>query len=142
MQAPNCIKILFCWITLPLAIFESIMKSPKKAEPVKAIHNTFLKPLKGAWVSLSNFFFNSGSIFDINYFEFRIILYENPKDFPQNSLLGDQQSHKKKIIGLIPIMCMKFHTLITWLKQIILLRKFWGSVFLSLLFSITGREVI
>ena len=66
MHAHNCINRLFCCNSLPLAILESIIKSPNNAEPLKAIHNILLNPLKGVWVSLNNFFFNSGSIFDIN----------------------------------------------------------------------------
>ena len=72
MQAPNCIKRLFCCNSLPLAILESIIRSPKNADPLKAIHNILLNPLKGDWDSLNNFFFNSGSIFDINYFNYKI----------------------------------------------------------------------
>ena len=45
---------------------ESIIKGPKNAEPLKAIHNILLNPLKGDCDSFNNFFFNSGSIFDTN----------------------------------------------------------------------------
>ena len=48
------------------------MKRPKNADPLKAIHNILLKPLKGAWDSFNNFFFNSGSNFDINSFNYKI----------------------------------------------------------------------
>ena len=72
MQAPICIKRLFCCNSLPLTILESIIKSPKKAEPVKAIHNILLNPLNGDWDSFNNFFFNSGSIFDIKSFNHKI----------------------------------------------------------------------
>jgi len=67
IQAPTCIRRLFCCNSLPVAIFESITKSPKKAEPLKAIHKILLSPLKGAWDSFNSFFLNSGSIFDINF---------------------------------------------------------------------------
>ena len=72
MQAPNCIKRLYCCNSIPDAIFESIIKRPKNAEPLKAIHNILLNPLKGDWDSLNNFFFNSGSIFDINSLDYKI----------------------------------------------------------------------
>ena len=72
MQAPNCIKRLFCCNSLPLAILESIIRSPKNAEPLNAIHNILLNPLKGDWDSFNNFFFNSGSISDINSFNYKI----------------------------------------------------------------------
>ena len=72
MQAPNCIRRLFCINSLPLAILESIIRRPKNAEPLKAIHNILLNPLKGDWVSFNNFFFNSGSIFDINTFNYKL----------------------------------------------------------------------
>ena len=49
-----------------------IIKIPKKADPVQAAHINLLKPLKGAFVSLNNFFFNSGSIFDIRNFEHKL----------------------------------------------------------------------
>ena len=65
IQAPSCIKRLFCCNSLPLAILESIIRRPKNAEPLKAIHNILLNPLKGDCDSFNNFFFNSGSIFDI-----------------------------------------------------------------------------
>ena len=74
MQAPNCIKRLFCCNSPPLAIFESIIRRPRNAEPLKAIHNILLKPLKGDWDSFNNFFFNSGSIFDINKLNYKINL--------------------------------------------------------------------
>ncbi len=72
IHAPICINKLFCCNSLPLAIFESIIKSPKNAEPLKAIHNIFLNPLKGAWDSFNSFFFNSGSIFDMNSLNYKI----------------------------------------------------------------------
>ena len=72
IHAPICINKLFCSISLPLAILESIIRSPKNADPLKAIHNALLNPLKGACDSLINFFFNSGSIFDINDIKYRI----------------------------------------------------------------------
>ena len=72
IQDPTCIRRLFSCISLPLAILESIIKSPKNADPLNAIHNTLLKPLKGDWDSFNNFFFNSGSIFDINYKNYKI----------------------------------------------------------------------
>ena len=72
IQAPNCIKRLFCWNSPPLIILESIIKRPKNAEPLKAIHNNLLNPLKGDWDSFNNFFFNSGSIFDINKLNYKI----------------------------------------------------------------------
>ena len=58
--------------SLPLAILENIIMSPKNAEPLKAIHKIILNPLKGVWDSFNNFFFNSGSIFDINTFNYKI----------------------------------------------------------------------
>ena len=72
MQAASCMRRLFCCNSVPFAILESIIKSPKNAEPLKAIHNILLNPLKGVWVSFNNFFFNSGSIFDINTFNYKI----------------------------------------------------------------------
>ena len=72
IQDPTCIRRLFSCISLPLAILESIIRSPKNAEPLKAIHNILLNPLKGACDSFSNFFFNFGSIFDINYLNYKI----------------------------------------------------------------------
>jgi len=72
IQAPNCIKRLFCCNSPPLAILESIIRRPKNAEPLKAIHNILLKTLKGDWDSFNNFFFNSGSIFDINKLNYKI----------------------------------------------------------------------
>ena len=63
---------LFCCNSPPLAILESIIRSPKNAEPLNAIHNILLKPLKGVWDSFNNFFFNSGSIFDINSKNYKI----------------------------------------------------------------------
>ena len=53
------------------------MKRPKNADPLKAIHNILLSPLKGDWDSINNFFFKLGSIFDINSFKYKISLYEN-----------------------------------------------------------------
>ena len=74
MQAPNCIKRLFCCNSTPLAILESIIRSPSNAEPLKATHNILLNPLKGDWDSFNNFFFNSGSIFDIKKLKYKINL--------------------------------------------------------------------
>ena len=65
-------RMLFNCSSLPVAILESIIKSPKNAEPLKAIHNILLNPLKGDWDSFNNFFFNSGSIFDINKLNYKI----------------------------------------------------------------------
>ena len=72
MQAPNCIKRLFCCNSPPLAILESIIRRPKNAEPLKAIHNILLNPRKGDWDSFNNLFFNSGSIFDIKKLDYNI----------------------------------------------------------------------
>ena len=72
IQATNCMRRLFCVNSLPLAILESIIRSPKNAEPLKAIHNILLNPLKGVWDSCNNFFFNLGSIFDISSFNYKI----------------------------------------------------------------------
>ena len=72
IHAPNCMRRLFCCNSLPLAILEPIIISPKKAEPLKAIHNNLLNPLKGAWDSSNNFFFNLGSISDINSFNYKV----------------------------------------------------------------------
>ena len=47
IQAPNCISRLFCCNGIPLTIPESIINSPKKADPVQAIHITLRNPLKG-----------------------------------------------------------------------------------------------
>ena len=66
--------MLFCCNSPPLATLESIIKRPKNAEPLKAIHNILLNPLKGDWDSFNNFFFNSGSIFDINKLNYKINL--------------------------------------------------------------------
>ena len=74
MQAPNCINRLFGSNSLPLAILDSIIRRPKNAEPLKAIHNILLNPLKGDWDSFNNFFFNLGSIFDINKLIYKINL--------------------------------------------------------------------
>ena len=49
-QAHNCMRRLFCCNSVPLAILESIIRSPKNAEPLKAIHNILLNPLKGACI--------------------------------------------------------------------------------------------
>ena len=46
IQAPSCIRILFCCNSPPLATLESIIRRPKNAEPLKAIHNILLNPLK------------------------------------------------------------------------------------------------
>ena len=72
IQALSCMTRLFKFNSLPLAILESIIRSPKKDEPLKAIHNIFLSPLKGDWDSFNNFFFNLGSIFDINTLTFKL----------------------------------------------------------------------
>ena len=62
---------LFCCNSVPLANLESIIRSPKNAEPLKAIHNILLNPLKGVWDSCNNFFFSLGSIFDISSFNYK-----------------------------------------------------------------------
>ena len=81
MQAPTCIKRLFCCNSPSLIILESIIRRPKNAEPLKAIHNILLNPLKGAWDSFNNFFFNSGSIFDINGLNYKINFIRKYQDF-------------------------------------------------------------
>ena len=72
---------LFEFNSDPLAILESIIRRPKNAEPLKAIHNILLNPLKGASDSFNNFFFNSGSIFDINTFNYKINSIRQKKYF-------------------------------------------------------------
>ena len=78
-QAPICIKRLSFTISLPLAIFEIIIKRPKKAEPVKAIHNNLLKPLKGDCDSFSNFFLIQDQFLTFIVSNIKLILYENNK---------------------------------------------------------------
>ena len=72
IQEITCIKRLFCCNSPPLAILESIIRRPKNAEPLKAIHKILLNPLNGDWDSFNSFFFNSGSIFDINTLNYKI----------------------------------------------------------------------
>ena len=72
IQDATCMRRLFSCNSFPLAILESIIMRPKNAAPLKAIHNILLNPLKGDWDSFNNFFFNSGSIFDINSLNYKI----------------------------------------------------------------------
>ena len=47
IQDATCMRRLFSCNSFPLAILESIISSPKNADPLKAIHNNLLNPLKG-----------------------------------------------------------------------------------------------
>ena len=88
-------RLLVC-NSLPLAILENIIRSPKNAEPLKAIHNMPLNPLNGVWDSLNNFLFNFGSIFDISPSKYKIILYGNFKIFYRRYSSAAEQLSRKQ----------------------------------------------
>ena len=103
-QAPNCMRRLFSCNSVPFATLESIIRRPKNAEPLKAIHNIRLNPLKGVWDSFNNFFFNSGSIFDINKQNYKInFISKYQHYYCRYSSAVEQLSRKQLVIGSIPI---------------------------------------
>ena len=80
------------------------MNNPNKADPEHAAQINRRKPLNGAFVSRSNFFFNSGSIFDINDFIHKLkFILKKTFEHCRYSSVVEQLFRKQWVIGSNPI---------------------------------------